>query len=564
MSHLTRTIVCLYGRLNALYPGDNVVTDTSDGMTESTPGVPGDDPGRRQVRTGPTTSRLDLRGVSKTFPGVRALRGVDLEVHGGSVHALLGHNGCGKSTLVKALAGFHAPDGGCRATIDGEAFELGSADAAERLGIRFVHQDLGLVPELGAVDNVGLALGYERGRFGVIRWRRQARVTKELLSRFGIDLDPRSPLSMATPVERTAVAIVRAMAGLERGRGLLVLDEPTAALPAREVDELFRLIREVRDSGTAVLLISHRLDEVVNIADRATVMRSGEVIWDGAVADMSVRAFAALIAGSETGQTEEADRPRSAEAFAGAPVRLKLEGVAGRYLRGVDAEVRAGEILGVAGLLGSGREDLPYIIAGATTDGVVGRFTVDGAVFESMTLQRARGLGIALVPADRSGESIIGDFSVKENVTLPGLPGLCRGTTLSPSQERAFARTWLGAMRADTATAERPVTTLSGGNQQKAVLARWLSVSPKILTMSEPTAGIDIGARTSIYEELRQRAADGLAIVVSSSDAEDLVALCDRVIVLRDGKVTAELDGPQISKSAIVAAMEGVQDDQQN
>lgn len=502
-------------------------------------------------------SGLSLRGVSKTFPGVRAVRNVDLEIRGGSVHALLGHNGCGKSTIVKTLAGFHAPDSECTAVIDGESFELGSAEDAGRLGIRFVHQDLGLILDLGAVDNVGLALGYERGRFGSIGWSRQARVTQELLSQFGIDIDPRMPMRLATPVERTAVAIVRAVAGGQQGKGLLVLDEPTAALPAKEVHELTRLIHSIRDSGTAVLLISHRLDEVMTIADYATVMRSGEVIFDGAVADMSVRAFSNLIAGTEIAQAEDSKRPPSAETFADSPVALRLENVNGRFLRNVDLEVREGEILGVAGLLGSGREELPYVIAGAHTAGITGRFTVGGKSFDAMTIQSARRAHIALVPADRGREGVFADFSVRENVSLVGLPTVKRGRSVRPARERAYAQKWLGSVSADTSTIERPITALSGGNQQKAVLARWLSVGPRVLALSEPTAGIDIGARTTIYEELRQRAEDGLAIVVSSSDAEDLVAMCDRVIVLRDGEVVGELDGPQISKSAIVAAMEG-------
>jgi ribose transport system ATP-binding protein len=507
------------------------------------------------MKTGSTG--LSLRGVSKTFPGVRAVRDVDLDVRSGSVHALLGHNGCGKSTLVKTLAGFHAPDGKCEATIDGESFALGSADEADRLGIRFVHQDLGLILELGAVDNVGLALGYERGRFGAIGWNRQARKTRDLLDRFGVRLDPRLPLRQASPVERTAVAIVRAVAGWQKGRGLLVLDEPTASLPAKEVEELFRLIRDIRDSGTAVLLISHRLDEVMTIADHATVMSSGEVIWDGEVADMSVRSFATLIAGAETEELEAEVRPPAAEAFGARPVALKLENVSGRFLRNVDVEVREGEILGVAGLLGSGREELPYVVAGAHTFGVTGRFTVGDRSLDAMSITSARAAGVALVPADRGREGVISDFSVKENVSLVALPGLRRGTTLPPARERTFARTWLRAVSADTTTIERPITTLSGGNQQKAVLARWLSVEPRVLALSEPTAGIDIGARTTIYEELRKRAKEGLAILVSSSDAEDLVAICDRVIVLRDGVLVGELDGPDISKSAIVAAMEG-------
>jgi ribose transport system ATP-binding protein len=510
----------------------------------------------------PPASGLQIRGLTKTFPGVQALKDVDLDIAGGTVHALLGHNGCGKSTLVKTLAGYHHPDDGAHAWIDGEPLALGSADEARRLGIRFVHQELGLVPELGPVDNVGLALGYERNRLGAIRWRRQARVTRELLARFDIRLDARRPLSEASPVERTAVAIVRAVAGWHPGQGLLVLDEPTAALPAREVDALFKLIRDIRESGTAVLLISHRLDEVMNIADHATVMRSGRVIWNGSTSDMSVRRFATLIAGEEVTAIEESRRLVEHRDAAPRPVALEVQGLSGRYLAGVDVTVRRGEIVGVAGLLGSGREELPYVVAGASTYPCTGHIAVDGEVATGGSIGAARRMGVALVPADRAHESVIGEFSVRENVSLAALPRLLRGRTLVPARERAFAHEWLEAVRADTTVAERRITTLSGGNQQKAVLARWLSVHPKVLAVSEPTAGIDIGARTAIYEELRRRADEGLAVLMSSSDAEDLVAVCDRVVVLRDGAVAAELEGSDLNKAAIVAAMEGVHGEQ--
>ncbi|MEY2442926.1 MAG: ribose transport system ATP-binding protein [bacterium] len=505
---------------------------------------------------------LRVSGLSKTFPGVRALKDMSIRIKGGSVHALLGHNGCGKSTFVKTLAGFHQPDNPCEASLDGEPLQLGSAEDAARLGVRFVHQELGLIPELGPIDNVGLALGYERSRFGANRWGRQERVTEELLARFDIHLDPRLPLALATPVERTAVAIVRAVAGWEAGHGLLVLDEPTASLPAREVEELFRLIRDIRDSGTAVLLISHRLDEVMSIADHATVMRSGEVIYDGPTSEMSVRAFATLIAGKETIEAEETHRLSAGHRFGNAAPALRLERISGRYLRGVDLEVREGEIVGVAGLLGSGREELPYVVAGANDEEVSGKITVGGQPIEKMTIQRAKDCGVALVPADRAHEGVFTEFSVKENVSIVALPTLCRGRTLGPGRERAFAQKWLTALTADATTAERPIMTLSGGNQQKVMLARWLSIGPKVLALSEPTAGVDIGARMTIYEELRRRAEDGLAILLSSSDADDLVAVCDRVIVLRDGEIAAELDGQEISKSAIVAAMEGVHGEQ--
>lgn len=502
-------------------------------------------------------SGLRVRGLNKTFPGIRALRDMDLDVETGTIHALLGHNGCGKSTFVKILAGFHQPDRPCEAEIDGEELELGSAADAERLGIRFVHQELGLVLELGAADNIGLGLGYVRhGK--TISWRQQNQRTNQLLRQFDIHVDPTRPLADAPPSTRTAVAIVRAVAGWEKGRGLLVLDEPTAALPAREVEELFRIVNQVRDSGTPVLLISHRLDEVVDIADRATVMRSGEVIWKGAVGETSVKSLTTLIAGAEVEAFEEHRRSSQVTSVGEAPL-LQLDRVTGRYLLDVSMKIRKGEIVGVAGLLGSGREEFPYVVAGASTAEVTGTIAVDGQPIAPDDINAAQAQGVVLVPPDRATESVIETFDVRENLTLAALPKL-RGRlgTIAPSRERRFAHEWLEQVKANPETIDMPINTLSGGNQQKAILARWLSTDPRILVLSEPTAGIDVGARASIYEELRMRADEGLTVLMSSSDPEDLIAACDRVIVLRDGQIAAELSKSEVTKTAIVGALEGV------
>jgi ribose transport system ATP-binding protein len=510
------------------------------------------------VNEGFAETRLSISGLSKAFPGVKALRDVELRVDRGSVHALLGHNGCGKSTLVKILAGFHAPDAGSVARVDGELVELGSPDNAARAGLRFVHQDLGLIAELGAADNIGLAVGYE-GRRGKINWQRQRRETVGLLESFGIDLDPLRPLGEATPTQRTSVAIVRAVSGLEPGRGVLVLDEPTAALPAHEVGELFRIIREVRASGTPVLLISHRLDEIIEIADHATVLQAGTVKWSGPVAETSVKGLAHLIVGSAVEAIEDAP-PRSRQAATG-PAPLVVKGLRTRFLDGVDLTVERGEIVGVAGLLGSGREELPYAVAGAYEEPMSGQISIEGEEVEDLDIRQVRERGLALVPADRAKEGIFAEFTVRENVTLASLPGIGSSGVVAPSRERRFAHDWLLRVDADPAVIDRAVTTLSGGNQQKTVLARWLSVEPTVLAVAEPTAGIDIGARASIYRMLRAKADEGLSVLMSSSDSDDLVAVCDRVLVLRDGAIVAELNAGQISKPAIVAATEGVHGD---
>lgn len=505
---------------------------------------------------------LTLRNASKTFPGVRALVDVDLEVRPGSVHALLGHNGSGKSTLIKCLAGVQSPDPGSTAAVFGESLELGDPRDAQLKGLRFVHQDLGIIPELGAVDNIGFVMGYERSRFGAIRWNRQAERAGDLLRRFGFTLDPDRPLADASPPERAAVAIVRAVSDWRAGRGVLVLDEPTAALPAHEVDRLFALIREISATGSAVLLVSHRLDEVVAIADHATVMRDGRRVWDGALTDVTLERLVDLVAGPAGDQPDEPPEATALPSAAQRHTALQLRKVSGRYLRDVDLTVREGEVVGVAGLLGSGREELPYVIAGDHTRGVTGVVTVGDVTLDRLSVGRARKLGVVLVPADRASEGVFEGFTATENVSLGALPELRSWGVFAPRRERGFARRWLASVHADAAYAPRPISTLSGGNQQKAVLARSLSVSPRLLVLSEPTAGIDVGARKVIYEQLRRRAADGLAVVMASSDVEDLLACCDRVIALRDGRVAGEFSGGRMTKSAIAYAIEGAHDEQ--
>lgn len=510
---------------------------------------------------------LKLQGVSKTFPGVRALVDMDFAVRAGSVHALLGHNGCGKSTLIKCLAGVHAPDPGASAEVFGQALELGNAVEAEQRGVRFVHQDLGVIPQFGATDNVGLVTGYRRNRWGFIDWKAQERQASDLLQRFGFDLDPHQPLALASPPERTAVGIVRAIADLPEAKGVLILDEPTAALPAHEVDRLFQLIRNISATGAAVVLVSHRLDEVIAIADHATVMRDGRPVWDGALADVSLGRLIDLVAGTHTRRKGVEGEVVASALITGAiepaPVVLEVKGVSGRYLAGVDLTVRSGEIVGVAGLLGSGREELPYVVTGAAGLGVTGSFTLSGTTYKALNVPRAMRHGVVFVPPDRSSESVFDGFTTAENVSLAGLDAVASNGVLAPGAERRFSMRWLSALQANLDYAPRAVTTLSGGNQQKAVLARALSTEPRVMVVSEPTAGIDIGARQGIYDELKARAADGLAIVMASSDLEDLLACCDRVIALRDGRVAGEFSGEQLTKNAISYAVEGAHDGSQ-
>jgi ABC-type sugar transport system ATPase subunit len=511
-------------------------------------------PMRGHPRPDASVPALRVTRLSKTFPGTRALIDASIEIGQGEVHALVGQNGSGKSTLIKVLAGYHQPDAGAIAELNGELFACGHTVPG---GLRFVHQDLGLVLELSAMDNLALRSGFISGTAGRIRWREQERETNRILDRFSIDLDIHRPLAEATPVQRTVVAIAGALQGDQPGErgGVLVLDEPTAVLPHDEVERLLAMVDEIRWAGTSVLYVSHRLDEIFEIADRVTVLRAGRVVATLPVAEVDKRSLAKLMVGEDVDpdyRAPVAARPNS-------PVVLELREVSGRQLRDVDLDVHQGEILGIAGLAGAGVLELPYLIAGYLRYPATGKIRLPRRLAAWTDVSRARDLGVALVPADRAGEAIISEFSVSENLSLAVLGGLASRGRLSRARERELVDRWTRQLSIVAAGPQAPISTLSGGNQQKIVVARCLARDPELLVLSEPTAGVDIGTRVAIYELIAQLARDGLTVVVASSDLGDLLAMCTRVVVLSHGRVTAEFGADGLTEHALVSAIEDKQ-----
>src|SRR5215216_5539477 len=504
----------------------------------------------RRNGTGPTPPVLRIAGLSKTFGATRALIDASLDIKPGEIHALVGQNGSGKSTLIKSLAGYHAPDPGGRAELDGASFDLGRSVPE---GLRFVHQDLGLVLELNAMDNLALHGGFARGAMGRVRWSEQESETRRVLARFGVDLDIHRPLAAATPVERTVVAIAAALQGWQGGSGVLVLDEPTAVLPHDEVERLFAMVREVRAAGTSVLYVSHRLDEIFELADRVTVLRGGRVIATRDVADIDAAQLASLMVGEDV----DPDYRAPVAARPDAPVVLEARDVQGRWLRGVDLDVHRGEILGIAGLAGAGVLELPYVIAGCAPHPVSGQIRVPERSSEWSDVADAGDLGIALVPADRGREGIVAEFAVSENLSLSVLGRLGRRGRLDKRAEAELVERWTQRLGVVAAGPDAPISTLSGGNQQKVVVARCLVRDPALLVLCEPTAGVDIGTRVAIYDLIAELSRGGLTVVLSSSDAGDVLAMCTRVVVLRGGRVAAELGGDGLTEQALLSAMEG-------
>ena len=490
---------------------------------------------------GPDAAALAVSGLRKTFPGQVALAGVGLHLRRGEVHALLGQNGSGKSTLIKVLAGVYQPDPGAEAEVNGTPLALGSAVAAHHAGLRFIHQDLGLVPTMDVVDNLALGQRYQA------RWwlssRREEAAARGLLADLDAGIDVTALVGSLSAAERTIVAVARALRGGVSSSGVLVLDEPTASLPAAETGRLFRLLRTVAARGTAVLYVTHRISEVFELADWVTVLRDGRGVLSAPVSDVTHDLLVERIVGRPLAEFyPEPPSPESDDALA-------ADGLAAARLRELSFTVRRGEIVGVAGISGSGREDVAPAMTGAIA-WTRGRLAVGGRVIDSLDPATAIGLGIAYLPHDRKLHSAIPSFTVRENLTLPRLrAGRCGW--LSLRRERADAQQWLDRLSVRPADTERVFATLSGGNQQKVVLARWMRCGARVFVLDEPTQGVDVGAKTMIYEALTDAARRGAAVVVASSDGEELARLCDRVIVLRDGRAEAELHGAALTAEAI-------------
>lgn len=492
---------------------------------------------------------LSVRHLSKTFPGTKALDDVCMDIGAREIHALVGQNGSGKSTLIKVLAGYHVADPGAEMRMDGAPIDTAHAGNLTHHKLRFVHQDLGLFLELSAVENLALRGGFLVDPVRRVRWRAQEKLTESLLAPFELDLDIRRPLGEATPVQRTIVAIAAALAGASVGSGVLVLDEPTAVLPPSDVERLLEIVEGVRRRGTSILYVSHRLDEVFRVADRVTVLRGGRVVSSSSTAGLDPQSLAELMVGSgvDAGYRAQVIVDESR------PIVLRARHVRGRFLDDVDIELREGEVLGVAGLSGSGRSELPYALVGALKD-ATGDLELAGV--GEFPLAKARSFDIPIVPADRAREAALGEFSVAENISLSVLDRVSRFGVIRRRAEEKLVDNWMRSIQVKPGSENQAITTLSGGNQQKVIMARCLARDPRVLVLCEPTAGVDVGTRQAIYEFIADRARHGLSLVVSSSDIGDLLAICSRVLVMCNGRVVSQLVGEQITEQTLLGAME--------
>jgi ribose transport system ATP-binding protein len=514
-------------------------------------------PGAPEPGSPARDAAVEIVNLSKTFPGTKALDGVSVTLSQGEIHGLVGQNGSGKSTLIKVLAGYYQPDPGAEIYVAGKRIGTRHGFSASDYNMRFVHQGLGLIGEFNAVDNIALAGGYITTRRGRIRWGSQAERARELLATVGVEPDMWRPVGELEAVERTAVAIARALATGRPGGGLLVLDEPSVALSPSEIERLLGIVRGVADTGVAVLYVSHYLDEVLQVAGHVTVLRNGKLVTTRDVAGLEKRELIRLMIGGEiklSGTKPASAEPTSTPSDTSRPV-LSVSNLSGRELHGLSFDLYRGEILGMAGTLGSGRTELPLALAGAT-DQSSGAIVVGGSQPRRRNPRDMKDLGLALVPGDRHRQGSIAEFTVSENATLARLDAFRRRARLRHGLERSYTTQWIEQLDVRPPHPDQAFSSLSGGNQQKVVLGKWLGTAPTVLVLDEPTSGVDVGARATIYDIIRAQAAAGLGVIVCSSDTAELIELSTRVIVLRAGKIASELAGPTLDEADILHAME--------
>jgi rhamnose transport system ATP-binding protein len=493
------------------------------------------------------TPLVELRGVSKAYGGVHAVEDVSFAIAPARTHALVGENGAGKSTLVKILTGVVSPDAGT-VLVDGKPHSIHGPSAARKLGIVAMYQDPTVFEDLTVAENV-FAGRSPRRRLGVVDWKAMHREARRLLREIGADFAPDAPVRGLGAADRQLLEIAKALSSSAR---LLIMDEPTAALSLQEVDNLFAVVRRLHARGVSVLFISHRLEEVSEIADTVTVLRDGRHVETRPAPELGQGEMIRLM----VGRSLDALFPKEA-AEIGEPV-LKVEGLTRRgVFSNVSFEVRRGEIVGLAGFVGSGRTEVARCIFGIDRLDA-GRIWIDGHPFTPRSPRAALRRGLAYLPEDRLRQGLIQPMSIERNATMAVLPELAPGGILQPWRERRLARSFIERLRIKATSPKQVVRSLSGGNQQKVVLSKWLATEPRILILDEPTHGVDVGTKADVHRTISNLATHGLAILLISSELPEILGMADRVLVIREGRLVAELSREAATQEAIVQAAAGV------
>lgn len=487
---------------------------------------------------------LDIKGLEKTFPGVRALKGVNLTVNKGEVHALMGENGAGKSTLIKVLTGIYQKNGGT-IRFDGEEINAKTPIEANEKGISTIYQELNLVLFQTVYEN--LFLGREpRTKFGSVNRKAMISEAETILGELGIELDVTKPLNHYSTAVQQMVAIARAVSINAK---LVIMDEPTSSLDSHEVQVLFRIIRQLKGRGISVIFISHKLDEIFEICDRLTVFKDGEYVGAYNISDLDQLKLISLMVGKDT---VELQRSKAGYGFGNEKVIAEMKGIRqGMRLDGINVELKQGEVVGLAGLLGSGRTELAQVLFGT-------RMADEGEIFwwgkqvsiHSPAEAIKRGMGFCT--EDRKVEGIIPHLSVKENITIALLPKLHSFGFVKTKEQDAIVKSYIERLKIKTPTPEQAICNLSGGNQQKVLLARWMCMNPKLMILDEPTRGIDVGAKAEIEQLIQEFSKNGISVLMISSEIAELERNCDRIVVMREGRVIDELTGDDISQDRVM------------
>ena len=490
---------------------------------------------------------LSLRGISKSFPGVKALQGVQLDLFAGQVTALVGENGAGKSTIVKVLTGIYQPDEGS-ITVDGTATRFPTPDAASGAGVTAIHQETVLFDELSVAENIWLGHA-PRTRLGLIDRRAMRTRAVQLLASINADLNPDMLLKNLGIASKHLVAIARALSIDAR---VVIMDEPTAALSHKEIHELYELVETLKAQGKAILFISHKFDEIFRIADRYTVFRDGQFVGEGAISDVSEGQLVQMMVGRAVDQIFPKRSHNPGDEV------LRVTGYSHpTEFADIGFSLKKGEILGFYGLVGAGRSEIMQSLFGITKPSK-GACLVDGKVAVLRSTADAIGAGIVYVPEDRGRQGTVKGLPIFQNVTLPSLARTSRAGFLRLAEEFQLARTYTQRLDLRAASLDQDVGLLSGGNQQKVVIAKWLATQPRVIILDEPTKGIDIGSKAAVHEFMAELAGQGLAVIMVSSEIPEILGMSDRVIVMREGRIVAELSGDQMTPETLVRAAAGI------
>lgn len=498
----------------------------------------------------PQTPLLEMTNITKSFPGVKALLGTNLKVNKSEVHALVGQNGAGKSTLIKILTGAYRRDEGS-IKFSGQEIDFASPQGAQNAGISTIYQEVNLVPLRTVTENI--FLGREKKRFGLLEWRKMNQEATELLKRFDVHIDVTQPLGSYNIAIQQMVAIARAVSVNAK---LVVMDEPTSSLDEREVEVLFNVIRQLKREGVSVIFITHRLDELYVVCDRITILRDGRTVFEGEMKDLGKLELVSRMIGKKLDEVVAAGQTafEKRDAVIAKPLLEATHLSRKPRIRDVSIGVRSGEIVGLAGLLGAGRTETARLIFGADTV-ESGKVRLEGRDVNFRSPADAIKAGLGFCSEDRKVEGIIPQMSVQENMTLALLPLLAKAGIVDTAKQEELVKTFIQKLGIKTAGPHQPIRELSGGNQQKVLLARWLCMNPKLLILDEPTRGIDVGAKAEIQKLINELAEQGLGVLMISSELEELSEGCDQVVVLRDGKSVANLEEDEISEEAMMNAM---------